>query len=193
MRFLLTLLLLSFSFFSHSTELFPTDAKYRWSYEVLLKNINDSGDTLRGKAYLETKEIKSQNELELVFYDNFFGDPVFPKITTFNGEVKFSGVTHLLLGGDKVFDFSAHLINLPFSTERIDSGEWISRGKEWQEVDVMGNVEQAFRLSFIGTYQNYYTAVGDYWLTPGKGIVAAAYTIPGWHVEMRLNHLDKVR
>jgi hypothetical protein len=42
---------------------------------------------------------------------------------------------------------------------------------------------EAWNIDVIGTYDQQYTAVGHYWVAPGKGIVKSELSIPGWNME----------
>lgn len=172
-------------------DFFPAQEGFEWQYELTVAPVMDPDDEKQFSYTIRTDKVvqqSGQTRLELRMNDAFAGGGyVFPSLVLSPQGVQVSGSTFLGPGADYAEHISIDFLHLPLvNGSRWDDGNWLAIVKGQEQVSVPAGTFQATRIEVIGTYDQAYTAVGDYWLVPGTGIVRSRYSIPDWHVENRL-------
>lgn len=169
---------------------FPTQAGYRWEYGVTIAPVNDPLVEEKGSYTLELEKVTPAPQgqrLELRAQSSFTSQYSFPSLLQNQNGVQLQDMTFLGLGSDEVKGLSIDFLHTGLQNgQRWEDPNWIAKVKGFETVTVPAGTFQAWRIEVIGTYDHAYTAVGDYWLAPGTGVVKSKLTIPNWHVEMVL-------
>ena len=68
-----------------------------------------------------------------------------------------------------------------------DDGLWIAEVVGQEEISVPGlsSPQDTCKIFVIGTRENDYTVVGNYWILPGWGIVKSHLNASGWILDAR--------
>jgi len=172
------------------THLFQAQTGFEWVYEVTAAPVMDPYDEKTMQVVLRTDKVVQQGAdtvLELRFDDPFSNGYTFPSLRLTPAGAVVQDATFLGAGADYPEGLLLDFMHFPLNVgERWEEENWLAKVRGPEKIVVPAGSFDATRVDVIGTYQQAYTNVGDYWLVPGLGIVYAKYTIPGWHVEMKL-------
>jgi len=170
-----------------SSAFFPVQAGYRWDYGVTIAPVNDPLVEEKGTYTLEllkSTPAPQGQQLELRAQSSFTSRYSFPSLLQTNSGVQLQDMTFLGLGSDEVKGLKIDFLHAGLQNgQRWEDPNWIAKVKGFESVSVPAGTFQAWRIEVIGTYDHAYTAVGDYWIAPGTGVVKSKMTIPNWHVE----------
>ncbi|HEY9843627.1 MAG: hypothetical protein ACAI44_40740 [Candidatus Sericytochromatia bacterium] len=170
--------------------LFPVQQGYHWDYAVTVAPVMDPDDEDHGTYSLEIDKAvpgPAGTRLELRGLSGFSHSYSFPTLIQGPDGIQLRDMTFLGLGADEVQGLGIDFIRLPLQPgQRWEDENWIGKVKGFETVSVPAGNFQAWRIEVIGTYDQAYTTVGDYWIAPGQGVVKAVYTIPDFHIEMLL-------
>ncbi|PIQ24196.1 hypothetical protein COW36_10265 [bacterium (Candidatus Blackallbacteria) CG17_big_fil_post_rev_8_21_14_2_50_48_46] len=170
--------------------LFKVQEGFEWVYEVTAAPVMDPYDEKKMQVVLRTEKVIQTNGetiLELRFDDPFSNGYTFPALRLTPQGALVQGATYLGAGADYIEGLQVDFMHMPLATgARWEEENWLAKVIGPESITMPAGQFNATRVDVIGTFQQYYTNVGDYWITPGLGIVYARYTIPGWHVEMKL-------
>lgn len=165
--------------------LFPTQAGYTWNYDVTMSPVMDPLVEYKGTYDLSIERSNPQTgALEMRAFNSFTTRYNFPTLVQSPQGIQLKDMTFLGHGAEQVRGLSIDFVKLPLQTgARWEDPNWIGKYKGQEKVVVPAGTFQAHRIEVIGTFDHAYTAVGDYWLVPGKGIVKSTLTVPNWHIE----------
>lgn len=170
--------------------LFPVQTGYAWDYELTVAPVSDPYAEEQGRYTVQIESVEQRQQdtvLHLRAHDTFFNQYSFPILVQSVQGAQLRDATYLGFGADEV-----HGLQLDFLRSELKPGlrwedeNWIGQVTGQESVEVPAGRFTAWRIAVIGTWQQAYSAVGDYWLVPGQGIVKSRLNIPGWHVEARL-------
>ncbi len=166
---------------------FPTQAGYRWEYGVTISPVNDPLVEEKGTYTLALEKVSPAAQgqrLEMRAQSSFTSHYSFPSLLQNQDGVQLQDMTFLGLGSDEVKGLKIDFLHQGLQAgQRWEDPNWIAKVKGLESVSVPAGNFQAWRIEVIATYDRAYTAVGDYWLAPGQGVIKSNLTIPGWHVE----------
>lgn len=166
---------------------FPVTQGFFWDYGVTLAPVMDPLAEERGSYTLRLEEVRSTpagTRLGLRAQSGFNNRYSFLSLLQGPQGVMLQDMTFLGLGSEEVRG-----IEIPFLPAQLSPGyrweseHWIGKVKGRERISVPAGSFDTLRIEVIGTYGTDYTAVGDYWLAEGLGVVKSRYTIPDWHVE----------
>lgn len=170
---------------------FAADMKTVWQYEVSATPGDDPYvDPLKGVETVTVDQIRRNGDttvLNLRAIDDFTNEYRFPTLTEGPEGVELKGVTYWGTAADGVEDLTIGFLKFPLKPgAQWDDGLWIGKAKGKETVKVPAGTFEAWKIDVIGTHQQHYTAVGKYWVAPGKGIVKSELSIPGWDIVSEL-------
>lgn len=178
-------------------DFFPTEPGHVWQYDVVGHPSDDPYVDFPG---IETVVVQkatrkgSRTAIALRALDDFTGRYRYPTLTWDEGGVTLGDVTYW---GPMAVTAERHSINLlrfPLQVgSKWDDGQWIGELLREETVTVPAGTFKAYKVSTIGTYDNAYTVVGDYWFAPGVGIVKSNLNTPDGSFESRLLPAGKVK
>ena len=91
------------------------------------------------------------------------------------------------VGGIRVPGYRAQLMAPDsISLDSWDNGNWSAKVIGKEILTIMDQPINAVKVYVIGTYNQDYTIVGNYWLAKGIGIVKSSYIIRNYYVEEQL-------
>lgn len=167
--------------------IFPTKKGFNWNYQVKLSSVDDQYTIREGSLYLTTEKVEkigSNTKLQLRMIDSYSNRYRFPTILMSPEAIHINDVTFIGVGGYNAPGFSTHFLPLPLKVnQRADDGQWISKVKGQETIRVPDGTHNTWKIEVIGTKDQDYTVVGNYWISPGVGIIKSDVTIPGWYVE----------
>lgn len=173
-----------------SEALFPADPSSVWQYEVTAHPVDDPYVDYKGTETVTVDSVRRQNGrtvLQLRAIDDFTDRYRFPVVTEGPEGVSLQGVTYWGTAASSAEELKIEFLRFPLKPGgRSDDGLWISEVKRKETVKVPAGTFEAWRVSVIGTYEAQYTAVGTYWVAPGRGIVKSDLNIPGWNIESEM-------
>lgn len=170
--------------------LFPIEIGYTWDYELIVAPVSDPDAEEQGSYTVQIESIQQgpqETVLQLRAYDTFFTRYSFPSLVQSAQGIQLRDATYLGFGADEVKDLKLNF--LPSALKgglRWEDPHWIGKVIAQESVEVPAGRFTAWRIAVIGTWKQAYSAVGDYWIVPGEGIIRSRLSIPGWHVETRL-------
>jgi hypothetical protein len=167
---------------------FPADPKAVWQYEVSATPSDDPYvDPLKGVETVTVDSIRRQGDstvLSLRAIDDYTNEYRFPVLTESPDGVELKGVTYFGTAASGVDDLTIGFLKFPLAPgARWDDGQWIGKAVAKETVKVPAGTYEAWKIDVIGTFDHAYTAVGKYWVAPGKGIVKSELGIPGWDIK----------
>lgn len=170
---------------------FQADAKTVWQYEVSATPGDDPYvDPLKGVETVTVDAIRRSGDtttLNLRAIDDFTNQYRFPTIVETAEGVEMKGVTYWGTAADGVDELSIGFMKFPLKPgARWDDGAWIGKAMGKETVKVPAGTFEAWKIDVIGTHEQRYTAVGKYWVAPGRGIVKSELSIPGWDIKSEL-------
>lgn len=172
---------------AETNSLFPTTPGYTWNYDVVFHPTDDPYVDYPGTYTLEvdkSKKTNNQTVINLKGMDSFYNEYNFPVLTVTKDRVDIKGITYLGFGGVKAEDLSIEFLHLPFKEgEKWDDKLWTGQTMKNEKITIPSGTYNTWKISVIGTYQQAYTAVGNYWISPGIGIIKSELAVPGWTVE----------
>lgn len=172
------------------THLFKAQEGFEWVYQTTVAPVMDPYDEHTYQTVLHTDKVIQQGAdtvLELRYDDVFAEGYVFPSLRLSPKSAVVENATFIGSGADYPQGLKLDFLHMPLNPgERWEEENWLAKVRGTEKVTVPAGTFDAIRVEVIGTYQQAYTNVGDYWIVPGLGIVQARYTIPDWHVEMKL-------
>lgn len=175
--------------------LFPVEQGYHWDYEVTIAPVNDPYAEEKGSYTLDLEKVTqgpAGTQLELRAVSGFTQYSSFPTLIQNEREVRLQDMTFLGIGSDEVRGLSLSFIQQPLQPGmRWEDENWIGKVKGLETIQVPAGRFQAWRIEVIGTHDQAYTAVGDYWIAPGVGVVQSKLTTPGWHVDSVLSRAGR--
>lgn len=170
---------------------FPASGKQ--IYKMIHWPVNENDDVIEGEFYLEALSTKSEDGIIHTEYRS--SSTTFPKFQYFSVDeskgISINGLTYIGPGSDELEGESYKLVSLPLqSGAKEDFPLMLTKVKGEEEITLVNNHKVlATKLELIGTWNHYYTMVGNYWITPGLGIVKASYTtVDGRNVELLLEN-----
>lgn len=175
---------------AQTAPLFPVQAGYHWEYEVTIAPVQDPYAEEHGNYSLNLESVTPSpqgDKLEFRAMSSFTTSYTFPTLIQSDQGLTLQDMTFLGLGSDKVQGLSLNFVQAPLQAgQRWEDEYWIGKVKGQEDVTVPAGTFRAWRIEVIGTFQQAYTAVGDYWFVPGQGMVKSVLTVPGTHIEMDL-------
>ncbi len=173
-----------------NTALFPYQKGQSLVYNITLNPVNDPMVEEKGEYTLRVEEVnKKPNATEIVFRasSSFGGKYQYPRLQESASGTRLLDATFLGLGAEEVRGLQVDFLHKDFKTgQRWEDENWIAKVKGQENVQVPAGSFKAWKIEVIGTFERAYTAVGDYWIVPGVGIVKSVLTQPGWHVTSEL-------
>lgn len=170
--------------------LFKVQQGFEWVYDTKIAKVMDPQDEHLFKTTLRTEKVVQDGAdtvLELRYDDVFSANYVFPSLRLTPRGALVENATFIGSGADYPQGLQLDFLHMPLNAgERWEEENWLAKVRGTEKVTVPAGTFDAIRVEVIGTYQQAYTNVGDYWIVPGLGIVQARYTVPDWHVEMKL-------
>lgn len=170
--------------------LFKVQEGFEWNYQTTVAPVMDPYDEHVMTSVMRTDKViqaGADTILELRFDDPFQEGLVFPRLRLTPRNASVEDATFLGAGADYPEGLQLDFLHMPLANgERWEEENWLAKVRGTEKVTVPAGTFDAIRVEVIGTFQQAYTNVGDYWIVPGLGIVQARYTIPDWHVEMKL-------
>lgn len=171
--------------------LFPIQQGYRWDYAVTVAPVMDPYAEEHGTYSLQIDKATptpAGTAIELRGLSGFSQNYSFPTLIQGPNGVQLQDFNFLGFGSDEIKGLKIDFMHAPLQAGmRWEEENWLAKVKGVETVSVPAGNFQAWRVEVIGTYDSAYTAVGDYWIAPGAGIVKAVYTVPEIHVEMLLS------
>ena len=175
---------------AQTTSVFPTEPGFVWQYDVVAHPTDDPDVDYRGTETVKIESSRKQDGTVIVncrAIDTFTERYRFPQLTLSSNQVTLRGVTYWGSAASEVGGLTIDFLRLPLSVgSRWDDGEWIGEVVRKEKVTVPTGTYDAWRINVIGTHDQVYTAVGNYWVAPGVGIVKSDLSIPGWNIESKL-------
>lgn len=175
---------------AQTTSIFPTEPGFVWQYDVLAHPTDDPDVDYRGTETVRIESSRKQDGKVILTcraIDTFTERYRFPQLTLSGDQVTLRGVTYWGTGASEVGGLTIDFLHLPLKVgARWDDGEWIGEVIRKETVTVPTGTYEAWRIDVIGTHDQVYTAVGNYWVAPGVGIVKSDLSIPGWNIESEL-------
>lgn len=121
--------------------------------------------------------------IQLKVIDDFTNKLRFPTLTLDDTGVTVAGETYWGSGAREAEGFGFKLVDFPLNPgHKWDDGNWAGTIKGQETVTVKAGTFTAWRVEAFGTFNHAYTAVGDYWIAPGVGVVKSDLTIPGTEI-----------
>lgn len=172
---------------SETNSLFPSTPGYTWNYDVVFHPADDPYVDYKGTYTLEVESSKKSSNntvINLRGIDSLYSKYNFPVLTISKDNVSVKGITYLGFGAVPAEDLTIDFLHLPFKAgEKWDDELWTGQTMKSEKVTIPSGTYDAWRINVIGTYQQTYTAVGNYWISPGIGIIKSELSVPGWSVE----------
>ncbi|MNS17738.1 hypothetical protein D3C72_494190 [compost metagenome] len=171
-----------------STErFFPANPDAVWQYEVTAHPADDPDVDYKGTETVTVDSIRrngAETVLKLRAIDEFTQRYRFPVVTEGPNGVTIQNVDYWGAAAAEVQGLTIQFLQFPLTTgARWDDGAWIGKALRKETVKVPAGSFEAWNIDVIGTHDQRYTAVGHYWVAPGKGIVKSELSIPGWNIE----------
>lgn len=169
---------------------FPTAIGTRWDYEVVAHPPDDPYVDIPGTDTLEltgTRRAGRATVLQLKEQDAYALGARFPELSFDEQVMTVRQVTYLGPFADTVEGHAFELLRFPLTVGlKWDDGLWAGKILAQETVTVPAGTFQAYKVEAIGTYQQAYTVVGDYWIAPGTGIVKSDLNTPAGTFEVAL-------
>ncbi len=169
---------------------FPIDPDFVWQYDVVFHPADDPYVDYKGTYTLKVEKSKKKNEQTVLILrgmDTLNNEYHFPEITMDKDNVSIKGVDYFGFGAVAADDLNIDFLHLPLKLGNSwDDGLWTGKVKSVEKVSVPAGTFEAWKIDSIGTYNQAYTAVGNYWVVPGIGIVKSELNTPGWQIESQL-------
>lgn len=160
------------------------------TYAITLSPVNDPLVEEKAEYTLKVEEVNAQPQgQEVVFRasTSFGGKYQYPRVLESAQGVRLLDATLLGMGADEVKGLSIDFLHKDLQVgQRWEDENWIAKVKAQEDVVVPAGRFKAWKIEVIGTFEQAYTAVGDYWLVPGVGMVKSVLTQPGWHITSEL-------
>lgn len=171
--------------------IFPATPGHTWQYKVVAHPSDDPYVDYEGTETVTIDSVGLQGEatvLSMRAIDSFTTRYRYPVVTMTGDRVSIRGVEYLGVAAEPVEDLSIDFLHLPLKAgAKWDDGLWLGEIKAKEQVTVGAGTYQAWKVAVIGTHAHAYTAVGDYWIAPGVGIVKSNLNIQGWNLESELS------
>jgi hypothetical protein len=160
------------------------------TYAVTLSPVNDPLVSEKAEYTLRVEEVNPQAQgQEIVFRasTSFGGKYQYPRVIESAQGVRLFDATLFGMGADEVKGLSIDFLHKDLKVgQRWEDENWIAKVKAQEDIVVPAGRFKAWKIEVIGTFEQAYTAVGDYWLVPGVGMVKSVLTQPGWHITSEL-------
>lgn len=170
--------------------MFPVTPGYTWQYKIVAHPADDPYVDYEGTETMEIESVRREGTatvLSMRAIDSFTTEYRFPVVTMTADKVTIRGVEYLGVAASMVEDLTIDFLRFPLKPgSKWDDGLWVGEAKGKETVTVGAGTYQAQKVGAIGTHAQAYTAVGNYWVAPGVGIVKSDLSIPGWNVESEL-------
>lgn len=180
-----------------AASLFPTAVGTTWHYQVMAHPPDDPYVDIPGTDTLEltgTRKVKGATVLQLKERDAYALGERYPELSFDDELVAVRNVTYVGPFADGVEGHRFELLRLPAVVgSKWDDGLWAGKVLAEETVQVPAGTFRAFKVEAIGTYQQAYTVVGDYWIAPGTGIVKSHLNTPGGMFECELERMTPAR
>lgn len=169
---------------------FPYEVGQTLQYAITLSPVNDPLVEEKAQYTLKVEEVNVQAQgREVVFRasTSFGGKYQYPRMLENAQGVTLLDATLFGMGADEVKGLSIDFLHKNLQVgKRWEDENWIAKVKTRESVTVPAGRFDAWRIEVIGTFEQAYTAVGDYWFVPGVGMVKSVLTQPGWHITSEL-------
>jgi hypothetical protein len=171
-------------------DLFPTNPGAVWQYAVVGHPTDDPYVDYPGVETVTLQQATrkgGRTTLQLRALDDFTNRYRFPELSFDEQGVTLRGVTYYGPMAGEAEGHAIDFLHLPLAAgTRWDDGAWIGQIKGEETVKVDAGTFKAWKVAVIGTYDQAYTAVGDYWIAPGVGIVKSELNTPAGIFECQL-------
>lgn len=171
--------------------IFPATQGHTWQYKVVAHPTDDPYVDYEGTETMQVESVRRDGEatvLSMRAIDSFTERYRYPVVTMTGDQVTIKGVEYLGAAAEPVEDLTIDFLHLPLKAgAKWDDGLWMGQIKGQEQVTVGAGTYQAWKVAVIGTHAHAYTAVGDYWIAPGVGIVKSDLNIQGWNLESELS------
>lgn len=175
---------------AQTASVFPTEPGYVWQYDVVAHPTDDPYVDYRGTETVKvmtSRKLDGTVTLDCRAFDSFTDRLRFPQLVMTGDTVEMRGVTFWGSLATEAKDLTIEFLQLPLKDgARWDDGQWIGEVEGREKVTVPTGTYDTWKISVIGTHDQVYTAVGNYWVAPGVGIVKSELSVPGWHLESEL-------
>lgn len=175
---------------SADTAFFPYKVGQTLQYAITLSPVNDPLVQEKAQYTLKVEEVKAQPQgREVVFQasTSFGGKYQYPRVLENDQGVTLLDATLFGMGADEVRGLRIDFLHKNLQVgQRWEDENWIAKVKARESVTVPAGRFEAWKIEVIGTFEQAYTAVGDYWFVPGVGMVKSVLTQPGWHITSEL-------
>ena len=173
-----------------SVPFFPEQVGTHWDYAVTLAPTMDPLAEEKGSYTMLLENVKPSSQgsrLEIRAQSGFNNYYSFPTLIQGPQGLQLQDMTFLGIGSDAVRGLKINFLELPSQAkQRWEDENWIGYYKGQETVRVPAGEFKCTRISVIGTFNHAYTAVGDYWLAPGMGVVKSDLNVPGYSVVFRI-------
>jgi hypothetical protein len=163
---------------------------YTWNYDVLFHPTDDSQSDSTGTETLSVKSASTVNGktvVELRDEDSFIYDIRTPVLEMDDQGVVMKNVAYIGPAAGIAEGHTIDFLHLPLQTgAKWDDGLWCAKVQGQETVQVPAGTFNAYKIYVIGTYEQAYTAVGDYWVAPGVGIVKSDLTCEDYQITTEL-------
>lgn len=170
-----------------SESFLPTDPKFVWNYEVTVHPTDDPDADIVGSqtvSIMSNRRANGRNLMQLCMTDSFSSEPTYPVFEESAEGLNLKGVTYWGVVPDKAESLSIPYLRFPLAIGgKWDDGLFIGRTKAKERVTVPAGTFEAWKIDTIGTYDQAYTAVGNYWFAPGVGVVKSELAIQNYTFE----------
>lgn len=165
-----------------AADLFPATPGLVMQYATHAQLQDDPDTDYPGWETVTVESVRRSGKattIQLKVIDDFTSKLRFPTLTLDDTGVTVSGTTYWGSGAREADGFSFKLVDFPLNPgHKWDDGNWAGTIKGQETVTVKAGTFTAWRVEAFGTFNQAYTAVGDYWIAPGVGVVKSALTIP---------------
>lgn len=172
------------------TAFFPAQVGYTWQYDVVLHPSDESQTDSTGTETLKTtavNQVNGKTVLELSDEDSFIWDVRRPIVEMDEQGVTIKDTTYIGPAADIAKGHSIDFLHIPLQVgAKWDDGLWIGKVKGQETIQVPAGTYETYKIEIIGAYDHAYSAVGDYWVAPGVGIVKSDLTCEQYQVTTEL-------
>lgn len=169
-----------------SEAFFPYQVGQTLNYAIRLSPTNDPLVVEEAEYTLTVEEVTPGPQGQQIIFrasSSFGGKYQYPGLVETAQGVRLTDATFLGLGADEVKGLSIDFLHKNLQVgQRWEDENWIATVKARESVTVPAGTFNAWKISVIGTFEQAYTAVGDYWFVPGVGMVKSDLSQPGWHM-----------
>lgn len=161
-----------------------------WQYEVVAHPSDDPYVDYPGVETVLVQKVDRTSRgtvLSLRAVDTFTNSYRFPTLTIDDNHATLQGVTYWGPAADTPDALTLDFLHFPPKVgEKWNDGDWFGEVTKQESVTVPAGTFDTFKVGVIGTYDQEWTAVGDYWMAPGAGVVKSYINTGVWIFESAL-------